>query len=1120
MKKTFFNVIAALALVCGVFAFSGCADYETDINNLNDRVDALETGRIADVEDQLASLQEALASAESAIDAIEALNLEELSQDLSDLKATVQEIENGLSDYATRDYVDATFATKTDVADLNTKLGKLEGDLKSLEGKYDSDLKISEIIKKIDQAQDDASEALGKVKSLMDALGVYAQAGQLQAALDSKLDIADFDAKFEEALQAALDQGGMIDQAIAKAINEVVEEFNDLFAQRLTSVSLIPELYVDGTPTIPFYTIVYEAKEINTEEYDETFNVIANVDLRNVSLKNTVARYHTSPDGLTKSDIGTPEYLIEEVFDLKSSENPFFSIASYDFVDGEFHVELKKNTTDGYVMHDPTSYVVHTAALKIPIAEKNLVEGEQSAAVYSEYSKIAEVATDLHIASRYDLNRYQESGEYECNIRDNHGDIVGENHLHFYDSFKEATEARLPAKRVHYGEKLDLYDMVTGCLLYGFNYEDPNDEYENYWSKEITREELEALGFEFRFSVPKVKYLLGDEKTNQQEFGQIVDGHYLQSLVPGGATDNRAAIGRMPVVRAEIIDTNNDNAIVCVAYFRIVWVETEIPSTVIEEPLRTFEYILSCEPFQGRLTWDEINALLLSKIGEDGISHNMFVDAYEGGEITLAPADGRPADFYTNAGDVPDVFIDWDVNPNAPATSVFVWNLDIERIGNVIDDLLADKEVKFAVTVTVHPNAGAETYAGTQTFTVEMVVKLPLLPAIEGVNEMNWTVPGELIRIDPVLYNQHNDKISETVYFRSIFNLFFAVGEKNIDGNYLFVNNIVPTQAQVDAAAKEAKANGKARDLKAEWACRGWDVVFDHEQPGTFGYYGPDYFVNDLHWLTDRASYGKAALIAPVAVSPIDPWQRTNDDMVIALNSYTDPVAEAKWLLNRNRTKTLAANHYRNGITANNDKITYGEDFKYVTFEVISRINPYNIYSVQSYDAWFVNPLSLDVTISGSFKDQVIGGSKVSLANVFSQTKDFNNESVAVKPGSTGRSEELRQYYDVQAPVWYPQEALISLVKQGGDLVVNNSLNANIESERAQMQKISDLKSYNVDVRLEWDEANDELVFYADNGWVVEQSVKIWVKVTVKHKWGEETRWAPITLNPAASTGN
>ena len=37
MKKHFFNVIAALALVCGVFAFSGCTDYEEDINAINDR---------------------------------------------------------------------------------------------------------------------------------------------------------------------------------------------------------------------------------------------------------------------------------------------------------------------------------------------------------------------------------------------------------------------------------------------------------------------------------------------------------------------------------------------------------------------------------------------------------------------------------------------------------------------------------------------------------------------------------------------------------------------------------------------------------------------------------------------------------------------------------------------------------------------------------------------------------------------------------------------------------------------------------------------------------------------------------------------------------------------------
>ena len=41
MKKQFFHIVAALALICGVFAFSGCTDF---INDLTDRIEALETG--------------------------------------------------------------------------------------------------------------------------------------------------------------------------------------------------------------------------------------------------------------------------------------------------------------------------------------------------------------------------------------------------------------------------------------------------------------------------------------------------------------------------------------------------------------------------------------------------------------------------------------------------------------------------------------------------------------------------------------------------------------------------------------------------------------------------------------------------------------------------------------------------------------------------------------------------------------------------------------------------------------------------------------------------------------------------------------------------------------------
>ena len=1162
MKKHFFNVIAALSLVCGVFAFSGCTDFEKDINDLNERLEALETGKIADLEDQIASLRDALDAANGAIDALEAFDIQGLKDQLASLQATVdgidlskyvtvedfeklqdnldalEDVVNGidLDKYATLDYVNGTFATKNDIADLETALGALEGSLdalkekvagleeaiasldgrvEGLEGLFDVDtVKISEILVKIDAAQQDASEALGRIESLENAFNAYVEVGKaycdsIETVLDGKLDKADFldefNKAFDKALDDALANGGEINAKIAEEINKAVEKINALFKGRLTSISLIPELYVDGTPTIPFYTIAYKALAVKaaadkTDEWYEIEN--PNNPTRNVSLKNTVARYHVSPDGLTKSDIGTPEYLIEEVWDLKSAEtNPFFTIDSYDFVNGELQVELKKNTANGEVINNPYDDLVHTAALKVPIAEKNLVEGEESAAVYSEYSKIGEFPAKLQIAALYDLNSYHTSGEYGCWHKLVNGQQYVVRHLHYYDNFVQAQDY-LPVKRALFSENLDLNAMVTGCIEF-YNYEDPEDK-DHEWFKEITKEELAELGFEFRFSVPELLYEEGAEKTNQQEFAQIVDGHYLQPVAPGGATNNRASIGRTPVVRVEIIDTNNGDAIVDVAYFRIVWVETEIPTTVIEEPIRTFEYILSCEPFQGRLTWDEINALVLSKIGENGISHNMFVDAYDEGNLTVAPADGRAANFYTPA----DVTIHWDVSPSAPSTSVFEWELDIERIGDVIDELLAGKEVKFAVTITVHPNTSAKTYAGTQTFTVEMVVKLPELPDLTGTSGVNWTIKEELLRVYPVLYGQHDSDISTTVYYRQILNQFF-----NVDASHLFVSNIVPTTAQINAAKQQLKANGQPRDLASEWACRGWDLVYEQNQVGLKGYYGPNAFVDNPRQLVDRASNGIASNITPETT----PWLRTNAEILLDLENAQTPTEEAKWLLNRNRLQDLAKKHYESGVTDKADIAKYGEDFKYVTMQIVSRINDYNYYTVHTFDAWFVSPLAIDVNVTESFTDQVIGGSRINVADAFKNTKDFNGETVSLTPAKD-RPEALRQYYAVEKPDWKEEEARISLVNNGGSLVVDNSLDANVAADLAKMQKLTALRDNKIDIRVVYLDATDELVFYADNGWAVENDVNIWVPVTVKHKWGEETVWAKIVLKPASST--
>ena len=278
MKKQFFHIVAALALICGVFAFSGCTDFEKDINDLTDRIEALETGKIADLENQVKTLQDALNSAQGAIDAIEALGIDGLKDQLDALQGVIDGI--NLDDYATKDYVDGTFATKDAVKKLEESLGALEGRVEALEGML-SEENIKAILDQIKGAQEDATEALGLIKALQEALGVYAEAGKLQAALDGKLDIEDFDAKFEEALKVALKKyDGNVTEKIAEAITDAVTEFTALFANRLTSISLIPSAYLEGVPAIKFNSYEYAAKTI--DEKTETVTAAA-VNTRNAS---------------------------------------------------------------------------------------------------------------------------------------------------------------------------------------------------------------------------------------------------------------------------------------------------------------------------------------------------------------------------------------------------------------------------------------------------------------------------------------------------------------------------------------------------------------------------------------------------------------------------------------------------------------------------------------------------------------------------------------------------------------------------------------------------------------------------------------------------------------------
>ena len=72
MKKNLFRKFLALFLTGTMLAGVGCKDYDDDIDKVNDRLDQLETGKLATLEQQIAAINSSIASLETAYKAADA----------------------------------------------------------------------------------------------------------------------------------------------------------------------------------------------------------------------------------------------------------------------------------------------------------------------------------------------------------------------------------------------------------------------------------------------------------------------------------------------------------------------------------------------------------------------------------------------------------------------------------------------------------------------------------------------------------------------------------------------------------------------------------------------------------------------------------------------------------------------------------------------------------------------------------------------------------------------------------------------------------------------------------------------------------------------------------------
>lgn len=676
----FFRLVSMFAIAGVTFAYTSCTDYSEDINKVDGRVDNLQSQfdafksatdeSIKKIDGLIADLQKTVATLETKEDHkkdVDALNklIDGLKSDATALAKRVDAIEKDLPNYVKKTDFDETLKGYVKVGEFNTKIGEITGRLDAIEGKlnplaakYDSELKISEIISKIDAVKataDDASQKVGVLRTDVDvlqkALKGYTSEGAVSAKFDAideevakKLNIADFKAKFDEYFQGEFDKAfkeairiscakdGEVDKAIYAALNPAVEALETkisnldakinavlgIIADRLSSIALVPQYYYDGVPAILFETIAYnpladdkENEKAVAPKYRGDQNSWLVNQFKKYTSAESVAQFRLNPKtvGVDCADFSLVGDKADYVFTRATAPDAPVSIVgtpSYDPKTGYATFKVKKNENINTDENEDKNLDI--VALKA-VLKKGLTDAEKEAdakpEVYSEFvhvNEIAYTADQLAISDKAKLAGKTADHEYAKT---------------FTEATKNAYVYKMP-----YDAPFDLKALVATCI----NSEIFTSGLENVIDH--ANLDLEKYGLHYEFSVAQSEYPVtsAGTTTDQQTVIKCVDrlGGIFKVMDANGVEYNQEAIGRTPIVRVDLMHGEN---IVTRAFIKLV-ISVKKASDNISIMDNQKEFVVKCPDTKETMKYD------VEKLRKDlyrvlNISHVDFWNLYD-----------------------------------------------------------------------------------------------------------------------------------------------------------------------------------------------------------------------------------------------------------------------------------------------------------------------------------------------------------------------------------------------------------------------------------------------------------------------------------------------------------
>lgn len=699
MKQNFFKyvLLGAFTLALGV-GFVGCKDYDDDIDKIDVRLAALEATKT-----DLSKLEAEVAKMITKTDAEAAIKAAKEAA-INEAQALIDALEiEGISDETLNDLLGRVTVLEEDLADAFKQIGILAPDGKVLEALIDLQEKATQALKDngFVDAEGEASW-FAAMEALADAKAAVGNLGKLDPAM-----LENLDKQLEE-----LAEGLSLLQSVAlKSLVFTPQVYTDAGGRgiRFLTYYYRPLTYKVSSGKLGGSTWVADEWAVTTPDpapanFDawkasyvfRTSRPIARYDMNSRLIsESTLATdkisfdYVEAPTRTLTLDQITAEYVGLESGDLKVKIG----------VDGELiqhyggfyneYASWKKNnaapgTLDRYTFYlpnlpeynsvtgnvidddgdddgnlgDNALYALDMVQLKVPMAQGTDIVSSDWAALYNMWLPefvIAHKGKDKNtyygVDKQFDAVTGPPAGAATTGNKPASGNYAYITDHEIAEEYLLQNSTMLPqyyewqpdTVLVFKTGSLDLRGVVRAA---GWDDDVPATKAIAYdgtnFIKNYEDIDIEELGFKWEFEL--LDYVI--DNTNQKDFVTL-NGSVVTSNV-FGLPDARAGIGRTPLFRAKIVDTQNNNAVVKAAYIKV-----EIVGEPKNITIDLGELPLACTEARV-MTVEEMNTLVYNALG---ISKNDFHATYEYASAVTPVATHKQPNPKTDIGYVDEIQI-------------------------------------------------------------------------------------------------------------------------------------------------------------------------------------------------------------------------------------------------------------------------------------------------------------------------------------------------------------------------------------------------------------------------------------------------------------------------------